>query len=160
MHVNVLDLARWRHAPVDRLERYLFRSHSRAELRAWAERLRYFRFCRALGGLANDGDYLGVALRCAGERDAQQMLTKLSGSTLNTGHVIIAGVSVFVSVSPEAVLLSLSGADGDYYSVTEADVAHAEVLEALLEQVAERIVDPPLDDARCIAPATHPEFWA
>jgi hypothetical protein len=144
---------------VNRFEQYLFRTHSWAELRTWTERLRYFRFCRAVGGLANDPDYLGVALRHAGERDAQQMFADLSDSPLATGYAVIAGVQVFVSMSHDAVFLSLSGADGGYYSVTEADVAHAEVLEALLENVADRIVDPPLDDARCIAPTTHPEFW-
>lgn len=44
-------------------ERWLYETHHRAELCEWATRLQYFRFCRAVGGHANDGDALRVALR-------------------------------------------------------------------------------------------------
>jgi hypothetical protein len=140
-------------------EQYLFRTHSRAELRAWAARLRYFRFCRAVGGHANDADYLGVALRHAGTPDAQRVFADLTDQPLQTGGAIIAGISVFLMLSPDALSLHLSGADGDYYAVTESDVANAEALEPLIAKLADRIIDPPLDDPRCIAPATHPDFW-
>ena len=48
----------------------MFRSHSRAELREWGNTLRFFRFCRAIGGHANDGDTLEAAL---GFRDLDEM---------------------------------------------------------------------------------------
>jgi len=38
----------------------MFRQHSNAELRGWARRLNLFRYCRAFGGHANDGDSLEV----------------------------------------------------------------------------------------------------
>jgi hypothetical protein len=133
----------------DRFEQYLFRSHSRAELQAWAKRLRYFRFCRALGGLANDGDCLAVALRHRGEADAQHLLASLSDAQRN----------VSVSLTADTLQLTLAGANGDPYEVTEADVANAEALERRLDPHAERIIDPPLNDPRCIAPATYPAFW-
>ena len=45
---------------MDRWTQYLFEQHSEAELRAWAKRLKFFRFFRAFGGHANDGDSLNV----------------------------------------------------------------------------------------------------
>jgi hypothetical protein len=36
-----------------RWEAWLYERHSRAELREWATRLRWFRYCRAIGGHAN-----------------------------------------------------------------------------------------------------------
>jgi hypothetical protein len=47
------------HAVIDaRWEAYLYERHARSELAAWAPTLRYFRYCRAYGGHANDGDTL------------------------------------------------------------------------------------------------------
>ena len=43
-------------------EYYLFERHSESELRDWASRLNLFRYFRAYGGHANDGDSLDVAL--------------------------------------------------------------------------------------------------
>lgn len=54
----------------ERLEFWMFRTHSRAELRAWGNALRFFRFCRAIGGHANDGDSLETAL---GFRDLEEL---------------------------------------------------------------------------------------
>ncbi|PRH88615.1 hypothetical protein C5L14_05110 [Labrys okinawensis] len=50
----------------ERWNRYLFERHSRAEIAEWARRLRYFRFCRAYGGHAGDGDRLLAAIALAG----------------------------------------------------------------------------------------------
>jgi hypothetical protein len=43
-------------------EEYLFRAHSRAELATWVRSLHFFRYCRAVGGHANDGDRLLAAV--------------------------------------------------------------------------------------------------
>ncbi|MEV4319706.1 hypothetical protein [Actinocrispum sp. NPDC049592] len=50
-----------------RWEAWLYELHSAEELRRWARRLGWFRYCRAVGGHANDGDALRVAVR-VGER--------------------------------------------------------------------------------------------
>lgn len=50
----------------DRWLRYLFESHSEATFRNWAQRLKLFRFFRAHGGHANDGDSLDVSFRYDG----------------------------------------------------------------------------------------------
>jgi hypothetical protein len=47
---------------VDRVWDYLYREHSRAEIRAWARALAHVRYCRAYGGHANDVDRFAVAL--------------------------------------------------------------------------------------------------
>lgn len=46
----------------ERWNLYLFERHDRQQIAQWARRLRYFRFCRAVGGHANDGDELLVAI--------------------------------------------------------------------------------------------------
>ncbi|MES2674549.1 MAG: hypothetical protein V4660_09930 [Pseudomonadota bacterium] len=46
---------------MDRWKQYLFGQHPESELRSWALRLKYFRYFRAHGGHANDGDSLDVA---------------------------------------------------------------------------------------------------
>lgn len=62
-------------------ERWLYERHSRAELATWAPSLRYFRYCRAYGGHANDGDELKVALRCETE-EAFRLVCSSLGVTL------------------------------------------------------------------------------
>ncbi len=42
---------------------YLYEEHSESELRQWASRLQFFRYFRAYGGRANDGDSLDIALK-------------------------------------------------------------------------------------------------
>jgi len=54
----------------------MFRSHSRAELREWGNALHFFRFCRAFGGHANDGDTLEAALAF---RDLDELHTLCRG---------------------------------------------------------------------------------
>lgn len=48
---------------MDLWKQYLYQEHTESELREWASRLRFFRYFRAYGGHANDGDSLDVALR-------------------------------------------------------------------------------------------------
>jgi hypothetical protein len=46
---------------MNRWTEYLYREHSEPEIRDWARRLKMFRYFRAYGGHANDGDSLDVA---------------------------------------------------------------------------------------------------
>jgi hypothetical protein len=66
-----------------KLASWLFRTHSFAELEEWTNRLRFFRFCRALGGHANDGDELLAALRVDAEAELLAVTTHL-GVALRT----------------------------------------------------------------------------
>ncbi|HKP39617.1 hypothetical protein [Mycobacterium sp.] len=63
------DDSRWRS--------WLYETHSAVELHEWALRLHYFRFCRAFGGHANDGDQLRVALNAPTETELRNLFTVL-----------------------------------------------------------------------------------
>jgi hypothetical protein len=70
---------------MDRWQDYLYRSHSEAELADWARRLDHFRFCRAIGGHANDGDALLVALRYSSAADLESLWRELGVTCLPAG---------------------------------------------------------------------------
>ena len=56
--------------PIEPISReWLFKRNSEPQIRRWATSLEYFRFCRAIGGHANDGDEFVVALRIDSEQD-------------------------------------------------------------------------------------------
>ncbi|MEV0390262.1 hypothetical protein [Nonomuraea sp. NPDC050643] len=57
---------------------YLYERHPPDRLRAWARELAYFRFCRAYGGHANDGDHLLVSLRAGTRADLLRVLSALA----------------------------------------------------------------------------------
>jgi hypothetical protein len=48
---------------MDRWIQYLYEQHSESELKEWTSRLQFFRYFRAYGGHANDGDSLDIALK-------------------------------------------------------------------------------------------------
>jgi len=56
---------------------WFFRTHGREELARWTASMRFFRFVRAIGGHANDGDTLEVALRFDSEGDLIALATGL-----------------------------------------------------------------------------------
>lgn len=56
---------------------YLFENHSVETIRGWYERLRFFRYFRAYGGHANDGDSLDLAIRYEGEKDLIDLFARL-----------------------------------------------------------------------------------
>jgi len=66
-----------RKVTVDRFRTYLFEHHPEDEIRRWALSFTYFRFCRAYGGHANDGDQFLAALRYTDEADFLSILTSL-----------------------------------------------------------------------------------
>ena len=150
---------------------YLFRRHSPAELSAWGRRLRYFRFCKAYGGHANDGDQLLAALSYAEHADLRSLLTQLGLPVApvespdvfpSAGQVTLAGERVFVWVRKLPVQqLEIAVVDLDnLYEVTPRAVAVAEGVEMVLAAHAARIIDPPLPNCHCVCPAYYPELWA
>lgn len=58
-------------------EAWTFRGHSQDELQRWATALRFFRFCRAVGGHANDGDVFEVLVRFQSERELLEICNQL-----------------------------------------------------------------------------------
>ena len=137
--------------------RYLVAGHGESLLRDWAQRLRYFRFCRAVpGGHAADGDHLYLALD---DSALPRRLTKDFPKVDSEGRRLIGTVPVFIHFGNRKLLLSLSGAAGDPYAVSEADVDNALKVEEVIEPLAAHVIDPPLDSLYCIAPKFWPEFW-
>ena len=67
------------------------------------------------------------------------------------GSVVIAGVSVGVYVRAEQTELSLSGASGDYFEVSELDVHNALLIETAMTGVAKRVVLPPRPGQHCFS---------
>lgn len=133
----------------------------------WHAELRLFRFHRAIGGHANDGDMLQAKLAFSGEAELVALFERLGRPlvvlppdakvptpgeryTLDEYEALrhplrafpryeapsrtaLFGVSVYVSVDEGEVGISLSGADGDPYFVTDRDVANARAIERELE---------------------------
>lgn len=64
-------------------ERWLLQTHDRAALGRWVRGLRYFRFVRAWGGHANDGDSFVAWVRFADRPDLYTKLNQL-GVVLHT----------------------------------------------------------------------------
>lgn len=157
-------------------ETWLLRAHSWSRLHDWVRRLRHTRFVRAVGGHANDGDYLALALRWEGEEDLRHLMARLGaplGASLpgtstvpghphlaQPGHVVVLGLRAFAWVRGDRVEIRLSGADGRAHEVSEADVLDAEALEGALGDLASRVVDPPVDTDRVVTPLTFPELFA
>ncbi|HEY5372119.1 MAG TPA: hypothetical protein VIK01_00470 [Polyangiaceae bacterium] len=160
---------------------YLYRNHSFDELVRWTRLMRYFRFHRAIGGHANDGDELLCALRSRDDADVSEIFTELGipvrevdaqevDSALRAGRpnrygannqwlsriaqpgtIVISGVSVSVYVRAEQTELSLSGASGDYFQVDELDVHNALRVETAMAGVANRVVLPPRAGEHCFS---------
>ncbi|MFI6318714.1 hypothetical protein ACIBG8_14390 [Nonomuraea sp. NPDC050556] len=157
-------------------------------IRVWARELRYFRFCRAYGGHANDGDHLLAALRVDTRGGLLEVMDTLGIPVVTDVSSPVPGqaytaaeyarFSLPIPGFPDIAqpghveiaghrahvwchgeLLRISVADtGDPYSVTDAAVAAARSIEPLLP--AARVVDPPQDDRNCVCPRYYPEIWA
>ena len=158
----------------------LFRDHPKRELRAWARRLRYFRFVRGSGGGMDDhGDCLCVALRAPSRRDVDVILAQLVATAdppfAGDGDTDVGDAAAPAPASSTTICiadvrlvgyyaygrLELSLADQtDPWRVTESAVAIAEALEPLFDALAEQLIDPPRGDRHSVCPKFYPSFWA
>lgn len=62
---------------MDRWTQYLYEQHSESELKEWASRLQFFRYFRAYGGHANDGDSLDIAFKYESTEELINLLGRL-----------------------------------------------------------------------------------
>jgi hypothetical protein len=182
---------------VDRFSKYLFAQHDQATIRKWAVSLSYFRFCRAYGGHANDGDRFLAALAYMDELDFLAILETL-GLTPNTlppqpaitqpaitqpdqhfpeaienfkfrvkdlphleqiGFCQIDDAPCFLWASLGIMTLTVAGAEGNSYEVTEKDFQQAKRIETRLHVHANWIIDPPQDDRNCVCPKYYAGYW-
>lgn len=58
-------------------ERYLFATHSEEEISRWSAALRWFRFCRAKGGRADDGDSFQASILFGDESELARVIAAL-----------------------------------------------------------------------------------
>src|SRR5690348_14115408 len=160
----------------ERERRYLFEEHPEAELREWAQRLGKFRFCRAFGGPAGDGDTLRLHLRTESVEDALGIVASLGAEPRENpvnpdmvrsevapgiaqpGWSTIGETTLFVWINPESLEFSIQDID-DIWSVTDQAVEAAERIEPRFDPFQDRVIDPPVNTWHCIAPKTHPELF-
>lgn len=175
---------------MDRWQQYLFEVHSESELRDWARRLALFRFFRAFGGHANDGDSLDVVFAYHTPEQLESFLTNLGitllkfdtrppqpqlgvsyrGDLLTEFPSLIAGSQWWqqpghceingISAFVWCSADSIKISVGDRYAVSEKNVQDAEKIETLLAGVMLERIDPPLDTKNYICPRYYPDYFS
>lgn len=166
----------------DKHRKYLFEAIDLETLRGWYKRLQCFRFLRAAGGHANDGDSLNAALHYDSETDLLDVLAQV-GLTPDTrrgpeaaeslassrpsfvpgtnnlrqpGHCQIGGADVFLWCSGSTMLIS---ANPRSYIVEEIHVRAAEKVErVLLASMRHRILNPPGESHYYLCPQYYPDL--
>lgn len=165
-----------------RQRKYMFESIDLLTLRLWYERLHYFRFLRAVGGHANDGDSLNAALRYDGEADLLGVLSELglapvtrseseseeglasprpsfvphTNNLRQPGHCQIGGAEVFLWCSGSTMLISANPLS---YTVEENHVQAAEKVEKVLRaSMQHRIQNPPGESHYYLCPQYYPDL--
>ena len=174
----------------DRWQQYLFESHPEATLRQWARRLKKFRFFRAYGGHANDGDSLDVSYAYQDASDLQRFFAHLgvklvvhdrqppqpeSGISY-PGDVYAAFPSLVPGTrwieQPKYCLVAgqrvfawcdastIKLSIGKDYQVAPSDVAAAEAVEQVIQDAPLPLIEPPVDNRNCICPKFYPEYFS
>jgi hypothetical protein len=142
---------------------HLFRTRTEEQIGAWARSLRWFRFCRGrTSGFLTEPDRLVVALEWRDEGDRAVLLELLGLAGGVDGWQDLAGVRVRVEGGPRRLLLSVSGAEQRRPEIIDRDVEAASQVETALvslDGMADRIVDPPIDDRSCVAPGRYPALF-
>jgi hypothetical protein len=174
---------------MDRWNQYLFESHPESTLRDWAKRLHLFRFFRAYGGHANDGDSLDVAYKYSSEGELRRFLGHLgidpviydemplqpkpgvsySGEEFARFPSLVAATEWIeqpghcrIAGQPAFVWCerdTIKISLGEQYRITESHVTAAEEIEKLLSSAPLELVDPPVDNAHCICPKYYPAYF-
>ncbi len=174
---------------MDRWKSYLLETHTEDTLRSWAKRLSLFRFFRAYGGHANDGDSLDVAF-CYRDFEQLRGLLAMLGVLLVEYEEIPPqperGVSYrgnefanFPSLIPntrwvqqpvhsivagQRVFIWCGKDDvkisiSDDNRVSEENVVSAEAVERVLEASNLERIDPPVNTRNYICPQYYPEYF-
>jgi hypothetical protein len=167
---------------------YLYETHPQEQLRRWAPSLRYFRFCRAFGGHAGDGDSLRAAVRASTEAEVRRVLAGLGVEATpvpddaarpvpgvgyrgdayarfprRIDHLPHLAQPGHVHI-PERAFVWVRAARveislHDRGEVTREVVDSALRIEPRLAPFAADVLDPPLDDPHCVCPKFHPHLW-
>ncbi|RYX97237.1 MAG: hypothetical protein EOO28_05250 [Comamonadaceae bacterium] len=174
---------------MDRFQQYLFERNPEAQLRDWAMRLGRFRFCRACGGHANDGDSLEVVFPYRTPDELEQFLLALDIEVIRYGEKPMQPqpgkpyrgdtLQQFVSLVPDTCWIRQPGrcrivgedvfvwcdgkeiriSIGADYIVTEEHALAAEAVEEALADAPLCSKDPPIDSHHCICPKYYPTYF-
>lgn len=174
---------------MDRWTQYLFERHPETTLRAWAGKLHFFRFFRAYGGHANDGDSLDAAFAYKEADQLESFFAHLGielvkfdvkppqpelgvsyrGTVMTRFPSLIAGTT-WIKQAGHCEIAGVKvfiwcDADkikisiADQYEVSEKNVADAEKVETVLAQVTLERIDPPHDTHNYICPKYYPDYF-
>jgi hypothetical protein len=175
-------------SPEEQWRRYLYEEHSEQTLRRWTRRLSIFRFCRAFGGHAGDGDQLLAAFRYASIPQLLGALRQLGiepvihatrppqpepgkaypGDEFARFPSLIDDTRIeqprHCTIHGVKVFVWCSGGKISIsvlsgFQVTEEDVKRAAVLEPLLAALPLERIDPPQDNEHCISPRHYPDWF-
>lgn len=75
------------------------------------------------------------------------------------GRTTIQGIPAYVEIGFEEVTIKQFGAEGNLYSVTQADFENAKALESIIAGEDLRFKNPPVESENCICPEYYPELW-
>lgn len=160
-----------------------YSNYNHDEIRKWAPTLKFFRICYPYpyGPLEDEDGGLKAAIKIEAEQDLTDVFGKLgipveraadreTERTSNSRsrmsrfpeiyqpqNVKIAGVGVVVNMSANLELTVFD--EQREYDMTESAVESARRVETVLESVANRLIDPPIEDKRCVCPQFYPEYW-
>ncbi|MEO5725742.1 MAG: hypothetical protein ABIV93_01985 [Byssovorax sp.] len=174
---------------MDEWKSYLFSQHSEETLTAWARKLAMFRFCRAVGGHAQDGDFLGVAFRYESEAQLLSFFRRVGREPVvyrSKPPQPVRGKSypkaefdAFPSLIEGTCWIEQPGhctlfgskvflwcgngqiniRVGSGYDVMPDDFEKAAFLEPYLEDLPFERFEPPQDNKYCICPKYYPEYF-
>lgn len=174
---------------MDDWSRYLFASQSESTLREWAARLRFFRFFRAYGGHANDGDSLDAAFRWRSPRELKDFCAaiglRLRVHAVEPGalplgvplriDMLMRGASIIpgtrwieqpghVTIAGRKAFVwcdagSIRLSVASELEVTESDVEAAVAIERVIPPARLEAIDPPVDTKHYVCPKYYPDFF-
>ncbi|MCZ8064234.1 hypothetical protein [Silanimonas sp.] len=174
---------------MDNWSRWLFQEHPEHRLRQWARRLKLFRFVRAAGGHANDGDELVLSYRYGSVDELQSRLALLGvllktyelappqpevGKPYSSAEFASFPSLIFGTLVEQPKWQRINGENiyiwchegvvkfsiSDRYEVNEGSVLAAERVEQALPALALECIDPPVDRPHCICPKFYPQYFS
>lgn len=175
---------------MDLWERYLFERHSKETLREWAHKLRIFRYSRAYGGHANDGDSLDAAFKYGSEEHLLRFFRAVGFEPVVFSAQPPQPVpgrsyrgdefAAFPSIIPATKWIQQPGhcilfgvavfmwceqgrvaiSINKSYDVTQEDVENAARLEPHLAALPFERIEPPVDNKNCVCPKYHLELFS
>ncbi|MBN2134919.1 MAG: hypothetical protein JW737_04245 [Acidobacteria bacterium] len=159
--------------------------YSQDQLKKLVTGLKIFRFCKAIGGHANDSDQLSARIDIKDEKELIRVFKELDITLerssdgddpfesimagfpkyLQPCHLMMDGAGVFIWVYEDKnsggnyMLIDISDPVDLSYDVSEEDFDMAKQLEKKFAKLKLEFTDPPVDNERCLCPKYNPDIW-